>query len=744
MKLVVVESPGKIKTIQRFLGNDYKIMASNGHIMNLPDNKLGVDIKNGFEPEYTIIPGRKGIIEELKRMKRESTEVYLAPDPDREGEAIANNLAQVLNIDPESKCRIVFQEITRDALKQAIKNPRGIDKNKVEAQKSRRVLDRLAGYLVSPLLWKKIGKGLSAGRVQSVALRLICDREINIEDFKPVKYYRIIANYRGKTYEFKAEVVRKGGKRFRIEDGNEAKRIVDILREDEQVVVKIVSRKKRENPPMPFITSSLQQEANQRLGFSAERTMRVAQRLYEGIDIGGEGPVGLITYMRTDSIRISDTAKAECREYIIKGFGEEYVGGGVKPKNKKAKFIQDAHEAIRPTYITNLPDNIKKYLSQDEFRLYKLIWERFVASQMAPRVFHETVLILGAGEYELEAKAVQEVFDGFRVILKRDSEGNKSILSNIKKGVKIRPVKVEMEEKETQPPVRYTEATLIKALEKEGVGRPSTYAVILKNIQQRRYVIKREKRFFPTDLGLIVNDMLKHFFKELVDIKFTAQMESHLDNIESGKESAKNMLEDFYKKLNKDIERAKKKLEKIRIILDDKCPECGKNLMIIYGKNGRFIACENYPNCKFTGNIPDDLRLLAAKDPINGKKSGVIEFIKRENQGPEIVGKCPECGGDLVVKHGRFGEFIACSSYPECKYTRKDRELIQCPKDGCDGYLVRRRGKRGRYFYGCSNYPECNFISPKKPDIPVCDKCDCKMKLDENNNWFCPECDGNK
>jgi len=745
MKLIIVESPGKIKTIQKYIGKEYHVMASNGHIMNLPKSKLGVDIENNFEPQYQVLKEKKKLLKQLKDAAKQANMVYLAPDPDREGEAIASNLADSLGIDQNSNCRIAFQEITKNALISALKNPGTINHGKVEAQKSRRVLDRLAGYMISPLLWKKLSKGLSAGRVQSVALKLVCDREAEIEKFVPVKYYKIFADYLGKDYEFVAEATKKLGKRYRFEDKKEAEGLVEMLKSQEQEVSKVEYKNKKENPPFPLITSSLQQEANKKFGYSAKRTMMIAQKLYEGIDLGKEGPIALITYMRTDSTRISEEAKSMAKDYINKNFGKEYIGSSSSRKSSKTKFTQDAHEAIRPTYVEREPGQLKKHLTPEQYNIYSLIWKRFVSSQMAPRKYEEVTIELKAGDFQLVSSAIKDTFPGFRAILIKKSEKKMNKFGDIKKGDSLKSKKVNFEEKETQPPPRYNEASLIKALEKEGVGRPSTYAVIMHTIQERKYVLKKEKKFFCSDLGIMVNDVLGKFFKDIVNIKFTALMEETLDKIEAGKTSASSMLSEFYEKLNKDIDTASKKLARQRIKAEEKCPKCGSDIDIIYGKNGRFAACVSYPECKFTRSVPEDVKLLKASIPLEKNKVTVGEYLikEKESKEPEKVGICPECGNNLIVKRGRFGEFVACTNYPACKYTRKDRELIMCPRLGCEGHLVRKRGKQGKFFYGCSKYPECKYVSPKKPEIPKCDICGESMKLD-GEKWVCPKCNANE
>ncbi|MDD2716220.1 MAG: type I DNA topoisomerase [Candidatus Wallbacteria bacterium] len=741
MKLIIVESPGKIKTIQKFLGSDFLIAASNGHIMNLPDNALGVDPKKGFIPEYVVIPGRKKVIQDLKKAKESATEVLLAPDPDREGEAIASNLAQVLNIAPDSSCRIVFQEITESAVKKAIDNPRRIDQSKVEAQKSRRVLDRLAGYMISPVLWSKVAKGTSAGRVQSVALLLICEREQEVERFIPEKFHKIFAEYKGADYSFTSEVVLRDGKKFRIDDTAEACQIIEKLKAEPQPIDSVEIKSKKENPPDPFITSTLQQEGNQRFGFSAERTMRIAQKLYEGVDFGSEGSVALITYMRTDSVRISEEAKAVAVDYIKARFGSEYLGAGkyVRPK-KDSKFTQDAHEAIRPTYLSRDPDSVAKFLSREELQLYNMIWQRFTASQMAPREFEEISLSQSSGIYGLESKCLRQTFLGFRAVYKSEaSETQKNNFGSLTAGCKLTPSSVEREDKETQPPPRFTEATLIKALEKEGVGRPSTYALILKTIQDRKYVDKNERKFHPTDLGIIVNDVLKKFFKELIDIKFTARMEEKLDKIELGSETSEKMLDSFYQSLLSEIETAKKKLIKIRLKVSNPCPTCQGALEIIYGRNGRFIACSKYPLCKFTRPVPQHARLLKTTSSTEEDQLDVTEFLAAKENSLEVLGTCPECQGNLVQRTGRFGDFVACSNYPKCKYTRKDKTPIPCPVLDCSGNLSRRRGKKGRFFYGCSRYPDCSYTSFQKPELTLCPDCNQPMKL-KDKTWICLNC----
>ncbi len=690
-KLLIVESPAKAKTIQRYLGKDFIVKASMGHVIDLPEKEFGVDIEKNFKPKYVTIKGKDKILRELKKAAKESNEVLLATDPDREGEAISWHIANALKrIKKNGIYRVRFHEVTKKAIEEAIKNPDQIDENKVNAQQARRILDRIVGYTISPLLSKRFKKALSAGRVQSVALRLICDREEEIRKFVPKEYWTIEGIFRKETSKFPAKLFAVDGKKldkFDIPDEKSAKELVERAKGVPFTVTRVERKERKRKPYPPFITSTLQQEASKRFGFPAKLTMQIAQQLYEGIDLGNER-VGLITYMRTDSTRISDEAVKEVRKFIKKEIGSEYL-----PKTKRSyetktpKSAQDAHEAIRPTSVYRTPESVKEYLTPEQYRLYDLIWRRFVASQMEDAVFNTVSADIEGNGLKFRATGSTLKKEGFLKVYPVEVE--EKLLPDLNEGDKVEPEEIKGVQHFTEPPPRYTEGTLVKALEEEGVGRPSTYATIISNIIQRGYVEKDKQKLKPTELGEFINDILKRLFPKIVDVKFTASVEEELDKIEEGKKEWREVLKEFYFGEFKGLlERAEKELKNLRgEEIGRECPECGAPLLKIHGRYGTFIACSNYPECKYK------------------------ESLKEE---PEKTGeKCPECGGDLVIKSGRYGKFIACTNYPECKYTAPIT-YGKCPKCG-EGDIVERRSKKGKKFYGCSRYPECDFISNKPP-----------------------------
>jgi DNA topoisomerase-1 len=686
--LVIVESPAKAKTINKILGSDFSVKASIGHVKDLPKKKLGVDVEKNFEPNYEIIPGKEKIIKELKDAARNADKIYLATDPDREGEAIAYHIAEEIREDKKQKAevskkkiyRITFHEITERAVKEAIKNPGDIDINKVEAQQARRILDRLVGYNLSPFLWKKVRRGLSAGRVQSVAVRLIVDREREIESFKKREYWTIEAllqpsdlslqPFWSRLYKYKGSLVinrdAEEDKQFLITDSETANKIANEIRDKDFYVEKIDRRLKKKSPPPPFITSTIQQEAARRLKFPAKKTMMIAQQLYEGIDLGKEGSVGLITYMRTDSFKVSEDAQKWARQLIAEQFGKDYVPEH-PPKYKSKKGAQEAHEAIRPTYPDKTPEYVKPFLSKDQYNLYTLIWNRFLASQMSPAQLELTTYIIGIRTLgkemegtEFRSSGTVIKFPGFMALYSEgkdeieDEEGQ--ILPTVKEKDSLKQIDLKLQQHFTQPPPRYTEATLIKALEEKGIGRPSTYATILSTIQERKYVEKNEdKRFYPTELGIIVNDLLVEKFPELIDIDFTSKMENELDAIENKKLRWLKVVKDFYKPFSHDLAEALKDLKRVKL-----------------------------------KDVPTD----------------------------EM---CEKCGSHMVIKWGRHGRFLACSNYPECKNTRPIPTGVTCPIDGGD--IVEKRSKKGKKFWSCSNYPKCNFALWYKPVPKTCPKC---------------------
>lgn len=661
--LVIVESPAKAKTITNFLGSKkYVVKSSMGHIRDLPKSQLGVDVENDFQPKYITIRGKGELLRELRALAKKSDRVLLAPDPDREGEAIAWHLQQILGIDEKEKCRIEFNEITKKAIEEAIKQPREIDFNKVSAQQARRILDRLVGYKISPLLWAKVRKGLSAGRVQSVAVRLIAEREEEIKNFQPEEYWSLTAqlgNQDEKT--FSAKLIKDpDGKTIQIANKDEMDQVLEHLKGAVYSVSDIKKKEKKRNPSPPFTTSSLQQEAYRRLGFVAKKTMRIAQQLYEGLELGKKGDAhGLITYIRTDSTRVSDEAQAAAREYITAEFGREYVPDTPRQyaTNKKS---QDAHEAIRPTSVSRTPDSVKEFLTRDQLRLYRLIWERFVASQMSAAVMDVTTVEIEANRYQFRATGSIIKFPGFLRVYEdnqEDQPGEEGLLPDLETGIQLTLKKLDPKQHFTQPPPRYSEASLVKTLEELGIGRPSTYAPTIDNILNRGYVIRENKQFVPTELGIIIVDLLKEFFPEVIEVEFTAHMEEKLDEIEEGHLDWKTVIEEFYQPFSKLLEHAEQEMAKVE--------------------------------------IPEE----------------------------ETDEKCEKCGRNMVIKMGRYGKFLACPGFPECRNTRPILQTIGVPCPDCGAEVVVRKTKKGRIFYGCSGYPECNWVSWNKPTEQKCPNC---------------------
>jgi len=790
--LVIVESPAKARTINKYLGPDYVVKASMGHVMDLPKKDLGVDVDHDFKPTYITIPGRKAVIAELKSAAAKSDAVFLAADPDREGEAICAHLRELLDGKKRIFHRVLFNEITRDAIREAFKAPGEIDSRLVDAQQARRILDRLVGYQVSPLLWEKVKRGISAGRVQTVALRLIVEREREIQAFQKREYWTISVHLEGKNPPpFDARLAKFQGKDLEIPDQTTADRIAGEIKAANLVVDSVTTKEKRKYPVPPFITSKLQQEAVRKLRFTAKKTMTIAQRLYEGLEVGAEGSVGLITYMRTDSTRVGEGALAAAREHILKAFGKDYLPP--EPiRYKSKKDAQDAHEAIRPTDVSLTPESIQRHLSADEFKLYKLIWQRFVASQMNPAVFDQTTIDISAGDYLLRATGSVEKFNGFRAVYEEgkdekvemeEDEELKLRLPQVEQGEKLKLRKITPEQHFTEPPPRFTEATLVKALEEKGIGRPSTYATILVTIQNREYVEKLQGRFYPTQLGMVVCDLLVKNFSDIFEVAYTARMEEELDEVEEGKLTWTEALEEFYKKFKKDLRVAEREMEDIKgegIPTDLKCEKCGKPMVIRLGRNGAFLSCTGYPECDGTSDLPPE---LAAKYSTGGppapevpeqmcEKCGKPMAVKRGRFGfflactgypdcrntKKIVmkegtatavsdtlldEKCPECGNQLALKHGRYGQFTACSNYPQCKYVKRQTLGIPCPEKGCTGELVARRTRKGKTFYGCSRYPECKFTAWDKPVNEPCPNCGHPLLLEKYNKngpplRYCP------
>lgn len=668
--LVIVESPSKAKTIGKYLGSRYNVIASVGHVRDLPKSKLGIDIDDNFEPQYISIRGKGDLIKSLKKEASKASKVYLATDPDREGEAISWHLAFLLDLDPEEACRIEFNEITKDTIKEAIKHPRKINMGLVDAQQARRVLDRLVGYQISPLLWRKVRKGLSAGRVQSAALKIICDREREIEKFEPKEFWNITAEFK-KGKKFQAKLAEANGKKIIVENKAQNDNIIKELNSGEFIVSDVKEKIRMQKPYPPFTTSSLQQDAGNKLNFNAKKTMMIAQQLYEGVDVKGRGTTGLITYLRTDSVRVSDAAKQVAKELIVSKFGAEYSANNVF-SNKK-KDIQDAHEAIRPAIIELEPELIKDSLTADQFKLYKLIWNRFMASQMSQSKSNSMQVSIANGIYGFKANGSELLFDGFRRLYNTADDEGARLLPSLEKDEKLKAESLKGEQSFTQPPARYTEASLVKELEDKDIGRPSTYAPIVSTLTERKYVGREKKALKPTELGFLVNDLMEEYFKDIVDAGFTANMENRLDDVEVGSQKWKDLISEFYGPFKKELDVADSAIEK--------------------------IVVEDVP----TGEL------------------------------------CELCGKPMVIKAGRFGDFIACSGYPECKNTKPIIKTIgvKCPNCGKD--IVARKSKRGRLFYGCSGYPDCKTVFWNKPTDKRCPECNSILleKKTKNKNFVC-------
>lgn len=676
--LVIVESPSKAKTIGKYLGPSYKVVASVGHVRDLPKSKLGIDIENDFEPEYIAIRGKGDLIKELKKEAKAAGKIYLATDPDREGEAISWHLAYLLGIDASEPCRIVFNEITKDAIKNAVKHPRPIDLKLVDAQQARRVLDRLVGYQISPLLWRKIRRGLSAGRVQSAALKIICDRENTIKNFIPKEYWNINAVFK-KGKSFTAKLTEKDGKKFTMENGQQAEAVTEELSKGKYKVSQILRKERTRKPFAPFTTSSLQQDAANKIGFTTKKTMMVAQQLYEGVEIKGQGTVGLVTYIRTDSVRISQEAKAAARQYIETNFGKQYATDNIYTNKKKD--IQDAHEAIRPSRIELDPEAIKDSLTKEQYSLYKLIWSRFLASQMAAAVFDSMQVNIENGRYGFKASGSKLLFDGYQKVYSSNLDEDKDkLLPELSEGEEMEAREVSSEQKFTEPPSRFTEASLVKDLEEKNIGRPSTYAPIIATLLERKYISREKKVLVPTDLGFLVTDLMEQYFKEIVDAGFTADMEDKLDDIEAKDLNWKQVVRDFYGPLKEELDVADKAIEKVQLedrLSGDVCELCGKPMAIKTGRFGEFLACTGYPECKNTKAIVKTINV-----------------------------KCPDCGGDIVAKRGKSGKiFYGCSNYPECSrafwYKPVNRK---CPQ--CGELLLEKHTKNTKYV--CSN-DKCGY-----------------------------------
>jgi DNA topoisomerase-1 len=750
--LVVVESPAKARTINKFLGTKYEVVSSVGHVKDLPKKELGVEVDNGFEPTYVVLEGKREFLESLKSKARQADAVYLAPDPDREGEAIAWHIAEeIKNATPIQ--RVTFNEITERAVRAAFDHPRGINMDLVNAQQTRRILDRLVGYQISPLLWERIKPGLSAGRVQSVALRLICEREREIEAFKSVEYWSVTAHLRGaKPPAFDAALRKLDGKDAKLSKEPEAAKIVAELKGEKFTVSKIEKKEKVRRPVPPFITSTLQQEAFRHLRFSTTKTMVLAQQLYEGVAVGDMGHAGLITYMRTDSTRVAAEAIRAVRTLIPAEFGREYLPDKANVYTSR-KGAQEAHEAIRPTMVDLTPAKAEACLDKDQLKLYTLIWRRFVASQMKPGVFDTTTVDVTAGRAELRATGSVMKFAGWlrayieltdeeletKTAAKLEKGPQDVLLPPLTEGERLRLLKLLPEQHFTKPPARYTEATLVRELERLGIGRPSTYSTILSKIESRTYTRREKRHFVPTELGFVVTDMLVKSFPDILNVSFTAEMENRLDSIEEGEADWVEILREFYEPFAAALEQAPDKME---MKVDEKCPACGAPMVKRFGRRGFFLACSNYPKCKETKSLngdeeerkpPEETNIkcdkcgapMVVRDGRYGEflacsaypKCRSVKSFTRKPDGtvvpveePETDERCEKCGKPMVVKVGRYGRFLACSGYPKCRFTKPIATDVDCPREGCDGKLVPRRGKRN-VFYGCSNYPECDFTT---------------------------------
>ena len=722
--LVVVESPTKVRTIKKYLGDEYNVAATVGHIKDLPPKEIGIDIESGFKPKYRTIPGKKKIITALKRSAEKAEDVYLAPDPDREGEAIAWHTADILKKKGRRFHRVLFHELTKTAIREAMASPEALNPDKYEAQQARRILDRLVGYQVSPLLWRKVKSGLSAGRVQSVALRIICERERAIQAFDPVEYWSITAHLEAESPPpFTAKLVKKTEKKIQIPNETSATDIVHELSGIPMVVDKVVKKTVKRNPLPPFTTSKIQQEAIRKLKFSAKKTMMIAQQLYEGIELGPGEPIGLITYMRTDSTRISMESAQEALRWIKEKYGEDY--SLPKPRFfKNRKKVQDAHEAIRPTSVYHTPDEVAPYLSNDQLRLYRMIWQRFVASQMKEALINQNSVAIKAGVYIFNASGSSVKFPGFMTVYMTaddeiENEKRKDLLPDLVEGMILKLNQLDPKQHFTQPPPRFSEASLVKELEENGIGRPSTYAAILSTIREKGYVNFLKGYFRPSELGFIVNDLLVQNFPDIFNVEFTARMEENLDRIESSETAAIEVLSGFYDPFKKELNSAETGMLSMKGIgfpTGLNCPKCSKELSIKVGKNGPFLACSGYPECNYSRDYSRD------------EKGNVQPIELPVDEEADIT--CDKCGNPMVIKQGKYGKFLACSRYPDCKHTQSlngngsgEDTGVKCPVEGCDGNLIQKQSRRGKIFFGCNRFPRCDYATWDKPVPHPCSKC---------------------
>lgn len=720
IRLLIVESPAKAKTINKFVGSRYVVKACMGHVRDLPRSRLGVDVENNFTPKYIVVKGKRELLKELKTEVKRAELVYLATDPDREGEAICWHLKEALKLPDEKVRRVIFNEITKKVVKEAVDNATpNINGKLVDAQQARRILDRLVGYNLSPLLWTKVRRGLSAGRVQSVTVRLICEREAQIDAFVPQEYWSITASLTrqdGKPFETKLHQV--DGAKVDIKTGEQAQATIERLKPGPFVVSNLESKEQRRNPTPPFTTSTLQQEAAKRYRFTAKRTMMIAQTLYEGVDLGQGGREGLITYMRTDSVRVSADAQTEVREVLAKLFGNDILPAE-PPVYKGRARAQDAHEAIRPSYASHHPDELKSLMTPDQYKLYKLIWQRFLASQSASARLEQTAVDITSGPGLLRATGMVVKFPGFMAVYqeardedeaKPEEEQEGAFPADLQRGETLTLAELKPVQHFTQPLPRYTDASLVKSLEEEGIGRPSTYAPIISTILDRTYVERREGRFFPTELGKLVNELLVKHFQDIINVQFTAQMEDRLDEVEAGKVGWVDVLRTFYTPFAVDMEKARIEMRNVKqemeTATDINCEKCGKQMIVRWGRHGKFLACSGYPECKNAKSI----------EIVPAGNIAVIE--------PQLTDeKCDKCGAPMLIRTGRFGKFMACQKYPECRTTKSIPLDYVCPRQGCGGQLVVRRSKRGRIFYGCNKYPACNFVTWDAPVKEVCPEC---------------------